>query len=244
MARRERPRHEAAGEEPLRDGRGTLRRAEVDQHEVRDRRADRPAEPPQRLAQPGPLGLDAGQVVVEDRVVAERLGDERDRDRRDRSGRPERVQPGDHLGTGDREADPQAGQRIGLARRADDDEVRIGVAQAEQGRADEFGVGLVEDDDGCRAPGRARVLGEAREQRWRSRPRAPAARSGCSGCTARRPAAPCSVVAARTASMIEGPASRLAEPRDRDDRRPALLGQHAVHRVGRDRDDRPGRRAG
>ena len=44
-------------------------------------------------------------------------------------GRPVRVQPGDHLGTGDREADPQPGQGVGLARGPDDDEVRVVVAQ-------------------------------------------------------------------------------------------------------------------
>ena len=107
---------------------------------------------------------DAGEVVVEDRRVAQRLGDERDRHGRHRAGRPVRVEPGDQLGAGDREPDPQAGQRVGLARGPDDDEVRVGVAQPDERRPDELGVGLVEDDDRCRTAGRGRILGETVEE--------------------------------------------------------------------------------
>ena len=68
---------------------------------------------------------DAREVGVEDRRVAQRLGDERDRHGRDGAGRPERVEPGDDLGTGDGESDPEAGQGVGLAGGPDRDEVRV-----------------------------------------------------------------------------------------------------------------------
>ena len=91
---------------------------------------------------------------------------------------------------------------------------------------------------GCRSPGRGRVRGETGEQRG---DRALGLRQRGRVVRAAQPDDGCVVLGGRGAhrGQVESPAGRLAEPRDRDDRRSALLGQHAVHRVGRDRDDRP-----
>ena len=105
------------------------------------------------------------RLAVEDRRVEQRLGDDGDRDGRDGAGRPVRVEPGDHLGPGDREPDPQPGEGVGLARGPDDDEVRVVVAEPEQRGPDELRVGLVEDDDRWLATGRGGVVGQCREER-------------------------------------------------------------------------------
>ena len=149
---RERARHEAAAQEPLGDGRRPLRRAEVDEQEVRDRRADRPA----GRAQAGgeALALDARRArgwprgcVSSRRASVTTVTETVETEPGGRYGFSRAMT----RGIGDREPDPQAGERVGLAGRADDDEVRVAGPQAEERPPDELGVGLVEDDD--RAPG-------------------------------------------------------------------------------------------
>ncbi len=138
-------------------------------------------------------------------------------------------------GRGDRETDPQAGQRVGLAGGPDDDEVRVAVTQAQQRPADELGVGLVEDDD--------RRLAAVARPRRRSARRAGAAMApsgsaravGLFGLHSQTTRAV--VAAARTVSTSSAQPSDLAQPRDGHDLGAALLGQDAVHGVGRGRDD-------
>ena len=169
-------------EKPLGRGGGAFRRTEVDQQEVRHARPDRPARLGQPVGQAAALGLDAGEVALEDRGVEQRLGHDRHRDRRHRPGRPVRVHPGDDLCVGDGEPDAQPREGIGLAGRAHDDEPRIRLAKRQERRPDELRVGLVEDDD--RRFGWRPRRDRRGALRWcrRARP----ARSGCSGCTARR----------------------------------------------------------
>ena len=240
VARPERAGHEAAGEQAFGDRAGPLRRAEVDQDEVRDRRADRPADRAQRLGQAASARVStrarlSSRIESSRRTSVTSVTEIVEIEPGGRNG----FKPGDHLGTGDAEPDPQTGQGVGLARGPDDDQVRVDVAQTEQRGPDELRVRLVEDDDRCSAPGRRPHPRRGPPGARRSRHRVRRGRSGCSGCTARRPrhrarrsrrASPSRSSAQPAASPRRGTATTVAA---------ALLGHDAVHRVGRDRDDRP-----
>ena len=103
---------------------------------------------------------------------------------------------------------------------------------------DELGVRLVEDDDRRRP---AVVGGVARQsgQRAGSRSghRVRPAPSGCSGCTARPARRDRAAVRTAWPGRAAQPSSGRS-PRDRHDRRAALLRADAVHRIGRRRERR------
>ena len=132
MVRGERSRDEAPAEELGRDVRGALRRPEVDEEEVRHGRADVPPGRPERIRQAVPLRVDAGHVRLHLGGIREGLGDDGHGDRRHGSRRTKGHDPGNRLGTRDREPDPQPGQPISLARGPDDDEVRMLEAEIDE----------------------------------------------------------------------------------------------------------------
>ena len=180
------PRHEAAGHQRERGGLGPFGRGEVEQQEVGDARLRVPADLGERGGQPRPLRLDAGDVRLHLGRVLERGGDDGRGDGPDRPRRPVDREPGDRLAGADREPDPQPGHRVRLrcgAHRRPRSGTGCGAGSPTRGRTR------------CRPRRRRRRVPGDRPPRRRprcpraaarSRPRAPAGRSGCSGCTPRR----------------------------------------------------------
>ena len=184
--------------------------------------------------QPGSLGRHPLDGDRQDRRVAQDLGGDADRDRRDRAGRAVWLHRRERRADGHGEPDPQAGEGVGLAHRADDDQARVVGPEREEGRAGELGVGLVERDD-RRDAAVALGIGEQALEELRDR----ALGLGEAGRVVRA-AQPDEVGAAGDRAgepEVDRISGRGAEPGNRSDAGPALLGQDPVHGVRRGGDD-------
>src|SRR5438309_5066414 len=125
VALAERPRHDAASKEALRDSLGPFGAPEVDKKEVRDAGLDVPAQVGHSGGQAATLGFDALDVPFDPRPVPEGLRDDRDGDRGHGTGWAVWLDQFKRVAFRNRKADPKSGERIRLAGSPNHDQTRV-----------------------------------------------------------------------------------------------------------------------